>query len=99
MDHKLIAHITPTISIFADDRQYILMVRSNPTQAIKNGYHTYHRTIGDCFEEILSHTTILNLADGKDKTMKEIAVVMEKTVKEIREIFRPFEDLTISKKG
>lgn len=99
MDHKLIAHITPTISLLADDRQYILVIRANPTQAIKNGYHTYHQTIGACFEEILSHVTRSNLSNDRDKSMKEIAETMEKTVQEIRRIFKPFEDLTISKKG
>ena len=99
MDHKLIAHITPTISIFADDCQYILVVRSNPNQSIKNGYHTYHRNIRDCFEEILSHMARFNLADGKNKSMKEITNIIESTVQEIIKIFKPFEDLTISKKG
>lgn len=99
MDQKLIAHITPTISLFADTRQYILVIRANPTQAIKNGYHTYHPTIGACFEEILDHMIRLNLASGRDKTMEKVATIVEKTVQEIRKIFKPFEDLTISKKG
>ena len=99
MDQKLIAHITPTISVFADRYQYVLVIRGNPAQAIRNGNHSYHQTIGACFEEILDHSVRSNLADGKDKNMKEIASIVEKTAKEIREIFRPFESLTISPKG
>ncbi len=99
MDQKLIAHITPTISLLADDRQYILVIKSNSAQNIKNGYHTYHRTIGDCFEEILSHKIKLNLADEKNKTMKDIAIIVENTAQEIRKLFKPFEELVISKEG
>ena len=99
MEQKLIAHIVPMISLFADEHQYILVFRSNPAQTVKNGYHTYHRTIADCFEEILSYSTKMNLADGRDKTMEEIASIVEDTVENIRELFKPFEELTLSKKG
>ncbi|HBA45664.1 hypothetical protein A2W67_01110 [Candidatus Nomurabacteria bacterium RIFCSPLOWO2_02_40_28] len=99
MDQKLIAHLTSTISLLADDRQYILVIKSNPTQSIKNGYHTYHRAIGDCFEEILSHMIRLNIADGKDKEMKDIAIIVENTAQKIRKLFKSFEDLVIDKKG
>jgi len=93
MDQKLIAHLTSTISLLADDRQYILVIKSNPTQSIKNGYHTYHRAIGDCFEEILSHMIRLNIADGN------IAIIVENTAQKIRKLFKSFEDLVIDKKG
>lgn len=94
MDQKLIAHITPTISLFADRYQYILVVKASSSQAIKNGHHTYHQTIEACFEELLSHVTRSNLGDDRNKTMQEIAGVIKRTVEEIRRIFKPFEDLT-----
>lgn len=97
--HKLIAHITDTISLFADIRQYILVVRETPTQEMRNGYHTYHSTIGSAFEEILTYTTKLNLADGKDKSIKEMASIMEEIVKETRILFKAFEELAIARKG
>lgn len=99
MPHKLIAHLTPVISLFADDRQYILVIRDNPAQAINNGAHSYYQTIGLCFEEILSHMTKSNLADGKDKTLKDMAAIMEKTIQEVRTLFKPFEELPPPKKG
>lgn len=97
--YKLIAHITPTISLFADIRQYILIIRENPRQEIRNGYHTYHSTIGAVFEEILTYTTKLNLADGKNKTIEDIASIMEEIIKDTRILFRSFEELTIARKG
>lgn len=97
MKHTLIAHITPTISVYADEYQYILAIKASTTQTLSNAKHSYHQTIAACFEEILSHTTKLNLADGKDKTMREIAENVENTVQEIRTLFRPFEDLVLPK--
>lgn len=97
MKQTLIAHIIPTISIYADEYQYILTIKANPTQSLANAKHSYHQTLASCFEEILSYMTKLNLADGKDKTMKEIATNIENTVHEIRTLFRPFEDLILSK--
>ncbi len=97
MKYLLIAHITPTISIYADEYQYILAVKASTTQILSNAKHSYHQTIASCFEEILSYKTKLNLADGKDKTMREIANNVENTVQEIRTLFRPFEDLVLSK--
>lgn len=97
MKQTLIAHITPTISIYADEYQYILTIKANPTQSLANAKHSYHQTLASCFEEILSYTTKLNLADGKNKTMKEIAINIENTIQEIRTLFRPFEDLVPSK--
>lgn len=96
MTYKLIAHITSTISMYADEYQYILIIKSNPDQALNNGKHSYHQTISYCFEEILSYLTKSNLADGKDKTVEEMAINMENTIKEIRTILKPFEDLTLS---
>ena len=97
MKYTLIAHITSTISIYADEYQYILIIKISPTQILSNAKHSYHQTIASCFEEILSHMTKLNLSDGKDKTMKEIATNVENTVQEIRRLFRPFEDLILPK--
>ncbi|MDO8600551.1 MAG: hypothetical protein Q7R73_02945 [bacterium] len=92
MNQKLIAHITPTISLFADDRQYVLVIRENKKQTIVRGYHTYFLTIGECFEEVVTHMTRKNLADGKDKTLKEMVSIIENTSKEVRTLFRAIED-------
>lgn len=97
MDQTLITQITPLIYLFADRYQYIIIIKSNTTQNLKNADHSYHKTIASCFEEILSQATKLNLADGKDKTMKEVVNIVENTVQEIRTLFRPFEDLVLSK--
>lgn len=97
MKYTLIAHITSTISIYADEYQYILTIKAVATQSLVNAKHSYHQTIASCFEEILSHTTKLNLTNGENKTMKEIAINIENTVQEIRTLFRPFEDLVLSK--
>lgn len=97
MDQTLIAQITPLIYLFADKYQYILIIKANKTQVLNNGYHTYHQTIASCFEEILSYTTKSNLANGENKMMKEIASIVENTVQEIRILFKPFEDLVLSK--
>ncbi len=96
MEQKLIAQITPTIILLADPRQYVLVIKASPTQAIRNGYHTYHTNIGSCFEKIMTHTTRSNLATGEDKTLKEIASIVKSTTQDIRELFKSFEDLIIS---
>ena len=97
-DQKLISHITPTISLLADNRQFVVVIKENPGQVINNGFHTYHQTIGGAFEEILSHMTRSQLADGRDKTMEEVAAVVKRTIDEVRSLFKPFEELTITKK-
>lgn len=99
MDQKLIAHVTPTISLLADAYQYILIIRSSPTQLMRNGHHTYHPTIGASFEEILSHLTKSNLANGENKTMIEVATIVENTIQEVRRLFKAFEELAIVKKN
>lgn len=97
MEQKLIVNISPTVSLFADELQYIVVFKANPTQLIRNGHHTYHRTLGDAFEDILSYQVKLNLADDRDKSMKEIANIIESTIQEIKALFKPFEEIFTAK--
>ena len=87
---SLVTHLTPVISIFVDELQFVLIIRQSPTQRMKNGYHTYHRTLGRVFEEVLNHLTRFNLADGKNKSIEEIKKIMEDTIKESKELFKSF---------
>ncbi len=93
MNQKLISHLTPTAALFADDLNYILIIRSNPTQAIRNGKKYYLRSLEDVFSELLEYKLRYSLADGQNKTAEQMLEIIQLTRREIKEIIRPFEDI------
>ena len=90
--HQLIAHLTPLVSIYADDLNYILIIRKDTEQAIKNGKHTYHSSLSDVFDELLSLKILKNLANNQNKTLVEMIEIINNTRKEIKSLIQPFEE-------
>lgn len=82
---KLVAHITPEISIYADHLCYTVIIKEASGNAF--GRRTYFITIKECFEEILEHLIRSRLADGKDKTIKEMLDIVNSATKEIRKLW------------
>lgn len=93
MVHKLISHLTPTVTLLSDELNYILIIRSSTTQQLRNGRHYYFRSIEGVFSELLEYKLRYGLADGQDKTVKEMLALIKTTRREIKEIIKPFEDV------
>ena len=90
--NKLIANITPTIHLFADHRNYILITRNNTAQPMKDGYHTYFQTIAGVFNEIFTYKVKAKLANDTDKTVEEMLEIIKNTTKEIQGLIDAFID-------
>jgi hypothetical protein len=90
---KLVTKINEEISIFADQNQFIVKVRSKPNQRFDKQETWYFPTLDMCFQEIFDHLCKKRLANGKNKSLKEIAEIILKTREEILKIMEPFTKL------
>jgi hypothetical protein len=96
---KLICQINELISVWADDSQYVVRVKTTPKQSIKHASNSYFSSLEMCFEEIFEHLCRSRLADGKDKGFKEIAEIIVMTKREIQTIMQPFVTLRDELRG
>jgi hypothetical protein len=90
---KLVTKINEKISIFADESQFIVKVRSKPNQRFDKQETWYFPTLDMCFQEIFDHLCKKRLANGRNKSLKEIAEIILKTREEILKIMEPFAKL------
>lgn len=95
MDYKLIANLTPTITLLADNMNYILVIRNNPNQVLRNGRPRYFSSIEGWISYLLEYSIRFNLADGQDKTMAQIAENIQATRNEIKRLVAPFEQISL----
>jgi hypothetical protein len=93
MKYKLIANLFPTVHLFADNRNYVLVVRENTKQEMRNGYHTYSQTLADVFEEVFTFHVRDNLANGLDKTGAEMVEIIKTTRQQIHDLMKPYSEL------
>jgi hypothetical protein len=94
MTYRLVSHLAPGISIFADEWNYILLTKENGIGAKKNGHRQYFGTIADCFQAIWDFKVKTALADNQDKTLEDILKILKATREEMRELMKPFESPT-----
>lgn len=90
---KLVTEISEEISIFADENQFVVKVRSKPNQRFDKQETWYFPTLDICFHEIFDYFCKKKLTDGRKKSLKEIAEIILETKKEILEIMKPFVEL------
>jgi hypothetical protein len=90
---KLVTKINEEISIFADESQFIVKVRSKPNQRFDKQETWYFPTLDMCFQEIFDHLCKKRLANGRNKSLKEITEIILKTREEILKIMEPFTKL------
>lgn len=93
MINKLIAHLDATTSLFADGYNYILVLKDNPNQLVKNAQQHFFGTLAECFDEFFAHKLKSNLADDRDKNISEILDIINTTRREVKDLIRPFEDI------
>jgi hypothetical protein len=93
MDYTLIANFSPTVHLYADKRNYILIIRENVSQLMKNGYHTYFSSLSGVFKEIFEYKVRANLANGLDKDAKEMIKIIDDTRKYVLDLIEPYEQL------
>lgn len=96
---KSICNISDLISIWADDRQYIVRRQTNKKQNSKHADSAYFPTLEACFQEVFEILCRERLADGKKKTLKEVVEIIRATRQEIREIMQPFVNLGYAIEG
>lgn len=99
MEQELIANISPTVHLYADKRNYVLIIRDNTKQLMRNGYHTYFSSLSEVFEEIFDYSVKINLANGLDKSMNEMIEIINQTRKQVLDIISPYEGLKQVIKG
>ena len=85
---KLITKINELISIWSDQKQYVVKIGKGS----KPDYW-YFPTLDSCFVEIFDYQCKTKLANGKNKTLRDIAEIILNTRKEILEIIAPFQEL------
>lgn len=90
---KLITRINEKISIWADTHQYTVRIKKNRNQREKHAEVWYLPTLDVCFTEIFDYLCKEQLANGKDKSLKEIAKIILEIKEEILKIMEPFVDL------
>jgi benzoyl-CoA reductase/2-hydroxyglutaryl-CoA dehydratase subunit BcrC/BadD/HgdB len=83
---KLVTKINERISIYADENQFIVKVRSKPNQRFDKQETWYFPTLDMCFQEIFEYLCRKKLADGKNKNLKEVAKIILKTREELLKI-------------
>jgi len=93
MENKLIANLFPTVHLFGDERNYILVIRKDTKQRISNGYHMYFSSLSSVFKELFEHQVRNNLANGLNKTVDEMLEVINSTRKQILALLDPLEQL------
>lgn len=96
---KLICHINDLISIWADDNQYVVRIKTTPKQNIKHANNSYFPNLAMCFDEIFEHLCRSRLADDSNKDFREIAKIIIVTKQEIQTIMQPFVELRDKIKG
>lgn len=87
---KLITKINDKVSIWANEKQYAVKVQKGENS--KPDYW-YLSGLDACFLEVFDYLTKTKLADGKNKTMKEIAQIIVDTREKILKIMAPFKEL------
>ncbi|MCX6717757.1 MAG: hypothetical protein NTU76_03745 [Candidatus Taylorbacteria bacterium] len=93
MDNKLIANLFPTVHLFGDERNYVLIIRKDVRQSMRNGYHLYFTSLSSVFAELFEHQVRTNLADNRNKTVEEMIENINNTRKQILDLLAPFEQL------
>ncbi len=93
MEYKLISHLTPTVSMFADNHQYILIVKNNSSQPLKRGHHMYFISLTGCLQEFVNRQIRSALANGADKTVSDMVRIIQKTRHEVLNLLKPFENI------
>jgi hypothetical protein len=99
MENKLIANLFPTIHLFGDERNYVLVIRKDTGQSMRNGYHMYFSSLSSVFAELFEHQVRANLANGLDKTATEMVEIINNTRKQVLDLLTPFEQLKQEKGG
>jgi hypothetical protein len=87
---KLVTRINEKISIYADEGQFIVKIRSRLNQRLDKQETWYFPTLDMCFQEIFDYLCRKRLANGRNKSLKEIAEIILKTREEIMKIMKPF---------
>jgi len=89
---KRVTRVNEKISIFADENQFIIKIRSKQSQRLDKQRTWYAPTLEMCFREIFEYLCRKRLADGKNKSLEEFT----ETRKEILEIMESFVKLTLN---
>lgn len=90
---KLITKINEEVSIFADEHQYVVKIKTTPNQRLDKQITGYFPTLDICFQEIFEYLCKKRLADNENKTLKEVRDIILRTKREIFEIMKPFVEL------
>ena len=87
---KIICEIIPNISIWADEHQYIVRIKSNSSQKDKHAECKYFPSLDYCFQEVFDYLSKQRLTTGHTKTMEEVSEIIRTTKSEIKSILEPF---------
>jgi hypothetical protein len=87
---KKILDIKDTISLWADDNQYVVRIFNGSDREGKHAQHLYCSTFADCFQSIYEVALRKNLTAHVCKDIHEVAEIARATKKEIMEIMAPF---------
>jgi hypothetical protein len=93
MENKLIANLFPTIHLFGEDRNYVLVIRKHTKQRMSNGYQMYFSSLSSVFVELFEFQVRARLSNGLNKSVEEMIKTINSTRKEILDLMKPFEQL------
>lgn len=99
MEYKLIGNLSPIIHLYADERNYVLIIRKSAKQEMRNGHHMYFLSLSRLFAELFEHQVRANLANDLDKSADEMIEIINSTRKQILDLIEPYERLREDIKG
>lgn len=87
---KKICHVTPLISIWVDELQYIVRIQKIESQLYKHAECRYFTSLETCFQDVFDLLCKQNLCRANITVLTEVVDVILKTKEEIRLIVEPF---------
>jgi len=90
---KLIINLSETIHVFGDERNYILIIRKDAKQAMRNGFTMYFQSLEAMFQELFTYQLKYNLADGLNKSAADMLKIITDTRKYIMDVIAPYDEL------
>jgi len=88
---NLIGNLSDTMQLYADERNYILLIKKDKNQAKRNGYYLYFQSLESVFQYIFEYQVKCNLANNIDKDIKDAIKIINNTRDYIKSIIGPFE--------
>lgn len=84
MKMKKIYQYNSTASIWTDEYQFALRIKSKAADHDRHDKHSYFPTFQFCLEELYAHTLKQNLIDARTKDLQELISIVKTTYADLQ---------------